>query len=98
MAVSKKWVDAARELSALIDPIAKQIMKEWEHEFIEIQLLGIEPRFDREIIKRIKAEPEIHAKFIQFMVLVVDNYGKIWYEFSEEQKEIITLKESKIFW
>ena len=98
MAVSKERNQVARELSDAIDPIANAIMQEWGLKFAEIQGRGLEPKFDREIIKRINQEPKIKVKFIEFMAHVVDNYGKIWYEFTESQKEIITLKESKIFW
>lgn len=89
---------SARELSETIDPIAKEIMEEWNLSFSQIQGQGLEPKFDREIISRVKQNPKTHVKFVDFMTYVLDNYGKIWYEFSEEQKEIITLKESKISW
>jgi len=98
MAVSKERNELARELSGLIDPIAKEIMQEWKLNFIQIQQRGLEPKFDREIIKRIEEEPKTHVKFTDFMIFVQANYGKIWFEFSEDQRNIITLKESKIFW
>ena len=97
MAMSTEWKETARELNELIDPIAKKILREWEREFIEVKLMGLEPRFDRVLIEKIKEKEEVYKKFMEFMRLVVENYGKIWYEFSEEEKEIITLKESKIF-
>lgn len=99
MAVSKERNDAARNLSEAIDPVAKEIMQEWNLNFAQIQEQGIEAKFDREIIKRMKTiNPKLYGQFTQFMSYVAHNYGDIWCEIPGDLQEIITLKESKIFW
>ena len=98
MAVSEERNQVARALDEAIDPIAKSIFREWRLGFEEIQEKGLEPKFDRELIKRIYENAEARAEFIKYMVHASENYGKIWLEFSKEQQEIIALKESKIFW
>ncbi len=96
------WLDkrnkAAKRASQAINPIAKTIMKEWKLKFEEIQEQGIEPKFDREIIKRIYENEEVKRIFLMSMTYTAENYGKIWYEFSSEQWNIIALKDTKIFW
>lgn len=98
MAVSEERNQVARALDEAIDPIAKSIFREWKLGFKEIQEKGLEPKFDRELIKKIYEDGEARSRFIEYMVYASKNYGKIWLEFSKEQQEIIALKESKIFW
>lgn len=98
MAALKERNQVAKELDKAIDPIAKTIFRDWQLGFEEIQKKGLEPDFDRELIKRIYENGEARSKFIEYMAHASKNYGKIWFEFSKEQQEIIALKESKIYW
>ncbi len=90
--------EAAKAASDAIDPIAETIMSEWGLSFKEIQKAGREPEFDREIIKRIYENEKVKKIFLISMTYSTENYGKIWYEFSAEQWNIIALKDTKIFW
>lgn len=90
--------EKAKAASDAIDPIADAIMQEWGLTFAEIQKSGREPEFDREIIKRIYENEDVKDKFLLSMAYTTENYGKIWYEFSAEQRNIIALKDTKIFW
>ena len=96
------WIDernkAAKDASCAINLIAKAIMQEWGEKFDEIQKQGREPEFDKEIIKRIYENEEVRKKILISMTYTTENYGKIWYEFSAEQWNIIALKDTKIFW
>ena len=98
MAVSKERNSVAKLLDEAINPIAEDIFREWGLSFEEIQKKGLEPKFDRELIKRINENDEARCYFCRYMTFASDNYGKIWSEFSKEQQDIIVLKESKIFW
>ena len=89
---------AAKAASDAIDPIADDIMREWGMTFAEIQQGGKEPEFDREIIKRIYENEDVKSQFLDSMVYTQQNYGKIWFEFNVEQRNIIALKDSNIFW
>lgn len=98
----KDWLKernkVAKAASDAIDPIANDIMKEWNISFEQIKIQGREPEFDKEIIKRIYENEDVKNKFLLSMTYTTENYGKIWYEFSTEQWNIIALKDTKIFW
>ena len=98
MAVSEERNRVARELDDLINLIIQDIFEKWSLNFQDIKDSGSEPLFDREIISRIYKDDEAKAKFLEYKKYASENYGKIWDEFSEEQQDIIALKESKIFW
>lgn len=97
MAATKERIKIAQETAKVIDPIAEQIMKEWGLSFAEIQETGKEPLFDREILKRIKNDSAANCLFQTSKRCTADNYGCIWGCFSEDQQDIIALKETKLW-
>lgn len=97
MAATKERIKIAQETAKAIDPIAQQIMKEWGLSFDEIQEAGKEPLFDREILKRVKGNSVANSLFQTSKRCTEDNYGHIWGCFSEEQQDIIALKETKLW-
>lgn len=97
MAINLERVLLAQQAARAIDKIAKRIMLEWGMSFSDIQENDKEPDFDREILKRIFEEENAKQIFLENLIFTGENYGKIWFEFSEEQRNIIALKEIKIF-
>ncbi len=97
MALNLERVLLAQQAARAIDKIVKRIMLEWGMKFSEIQANGKEPEFDREILKRIYENEKARQIFIENLIATGENYGKVWFEFSEEQRKLITLKEIKLF-
>jgi hypothetical protein len=97
MAATKERIKTAKDAAFLIDLIAKKIMKNWEMTFSEIQETGKEAEFDREIIKFIYLDSAVKEAFEASKSYTKDNFGIVWECFTEDQKNIIALKETKLW-
>ena len=97
MAVTAQRIEIAQKAAELIDPIAKKIMKNWGMTFCQIQESKREAEFDREIIKFIYLDPKVKKIFEQSKAYTKKNFGIVWGCFSEDQQNIIALKETKLW-
>ena len=97
MAATLQRIEVAKKAASLIDPIAQAIMQNWGMTFAEIQETGKEAEFDREIIRLIKEDPETNLVFEESKAYTKENFGIVWECFTEDQKNIIALKETKLW-
>ena len=97
MAATKERIKAAKDAALIIDPIAKKIMGNWGMTFPEIQEAGREAEFDREIIKFINEDIIAKSFFETSKDYTKENFGIVWECFSEDQQNIIALKETKLW-
>lgn len=97
MAATLQRIEVAKKAASLIDPIAQAIMKNWGMTFSEIQETGKEAEFDREIIKFIYLDSAVKEVFEASKSYTKENFGIVWECFTEDQKNIIALKETKLW-
>ena len=97
MAATLQRIEVAKKAAELINPIAQRIMEKWGMTFAQIQETGKEAEFDREIIRLIKEDPKTNSIFEKSKAYTKDNFGIAWEAFSEDQKNIIALKETKLW-
>lgn len=97
MAASKERIKVAKDTARFIDSIGQQIMEEWGMTFPEIQKAGRDAEFDREIIRRIYTNISAQAFFETSKDYTKESFGTAWECFSEDQQNIIVLKETKLW-
>lgn len=97
MAVTEERIKIAQGAKKVIAEIAKEILQEWDTSFEEIQKNRQEIKFDLEILSRIKENSVASSLFQVSKSCTADNYGMIWERFTEDEQNIIALKELKLW-